>query len=63
VKFARDARRALSAGHLGELLYWEPQSGRTVFGLRGHDAAVSSVAFTPDGRHALTGSMDTTVRL
>src|SRR5262249_37439012 len=31
--------------------------------LRGHDSAVSSVAFSPDGLHVLTASWDKTARL
>ncbi|MCY2995674.1 MAG: DUF4365 domain-containing protein, partial [Planctomycetota bacterium] len=42
---------------------WEVESGRCLCVLVGHTARVLSVAWNPDGRHALSGAADKTVRL
>jgi WD40 repeat protein len=42
---------------------WDLQSGVKVRHLDGHRRTVSSVAVTPDGRRALSGSHDQTLRL
>jgi WD40 repeat protein len=42
---------------------WEVSSGREVRTFQGHTEAVDSVAFSPDGRYALSGSRDQTVKL
>jgi GTPase SAR1 family protein len=42
---------------------WEVESGRCLGVLEGHSASVLSVAWSPDGRRALSGSADKTVRL
>ena len=41
----------------------EASTGERLLELEGHTAVVQSVAFSPDGRYALSGSRDTTVRL
>jgi WD40 repeat protein len=48
---------------LGVTAYiWDVQTGRTSV-LTGHSGAVTSVAFSPDGRRLLTGSNDRTARI
>jgi len=42
---------------------WEADSGRPLATFQGYNGAVSSVAFSPDGRRVLTGSVDRTARL
>jgi WD40 repeat protein len=42
---------------------WELGTGREVRRFTGHEAAVYSVALTPDGRYVVSGSSDGTVRL
>src|SRR5262249_40449192 len=47
----------------GEARLWEVASGKTVLRLDAHTDTVTSVAFSPDGKHLATGSFDTTARL
>ena len=42
---------------------WEVATGEEVFRLEGHTDAVVSLAFSPDGRRGLSGSIDTSLRL
>src|SRR5262249_3177418 len=42
---------------------WDTESGKEIGGLLGHLASVTCVACTPDGRYAISGSLDCTVRL
>ncbi len=39
------------------------ETGKAIFTLKGHNASVSSVAFSPDGRNLATGSMDNTAKI
>ncbi len=51
---------AVAAGETG-LIHWvEMATGRTIVALQGHEAAVRSLAFSPDGTRLLSGSRDTT---
>lgn len=45
------------------LLLWRLADGEVVSKLPGHQAAVTTIAFSKDGRRMLTGSLDKTVRL
>jgi len=47
----------------GTLRLWEIATGREIKIFRGHTDTVSSVAFSPDGRYALSGSTDKTLKL
>jgi WD40 repeat protein len=42
---------------------WDIKTGKERATLRGHRDLVSDVAFSPDGRHLVTGSYDRTVRV
>jgi serine/threonine protein kinase len=45
------------------LVLWEGKAEREAARFRGHTAKIMSAAFSPDGRCALSGSMDKTMRL
>ncbi len=45
------------------LRLWEAASGRELARFEGHSKWVTSVAFSPDGRHIISGSWDNTLRL
>jgi WD40 repeat protein len=42
---------------------WDAATGKAVATLAGHIAAVTAVAFSPDGTRVVTGSGDNTARL
>ena len=42
---------------------WDAQTGRKLLTLKGHNAGVSSVAFSPDGARIITGSWDNTAKV
>jgi WD40 repeat protein len=43
--------------------WWDLESGRVIKSLEAHSYSVNSVAFSPDGKTALSGSRDATTRL
>ena len=60
-----DPRRPPRALGLGgpNAAAWDLESGQTIRTLEGHTCWVSAVAITPDGRRAVSGSEDRTLRL
>ncbi len=72
VAFAPDGRSIVSGscgvleeGYCvrGELLLWDADNGTLLRQLEGHDDAVQSVAFSPDGRSIVSGAADGTLLL
>ena len=69
--FSPDGTRVLSGGAMpGEgalegatLKLWDVESGQEVRSFQGHTRRVKSVAFSPNGRLALSGSTDGTARI
>jgi hypothetical protein len=62
--FSPDARRALVAGPgAATFQLWDVEGGKLLGDLAGHTEDVLALAFSQDGRQALSGSRDTTVRL
>ena len=62
VAISRDGRLALSAGGW-VVRVWDLPSGQCLRTLQGHKSIVNTVAITPDGRYAVSGSDDETLRV
>ena len=62
VAVSHDGRYAL-AGCNETVRLWEMATGKQLRVFRGHESAVTNVAFSPDGELALSGSEDGTIRL
>jgi WD40 repeat protein len=45
------------------IVVWQAQTGKRMNRPPGHEGAVTSLAYTSDGRHIISGSVDRTVRL
>ena len=54
--FNADGNRIASASGDKTVKVWDAQTGTEMFTLRGHTAAVRSVAFSPDGKHIASAS-------
>jgi WD40 repeat protein len=59
------AMRSSSSGDEGQesgILLWDARSGRLLKKLRGHEAGVTALSFTPDGRWLVSSSYDGSIR-
>jgi WD40 repeat protein len=73
VALSHDGRLALSGGAWGPpndrfppsepLLLWDMEKGKLIRALRGHKGTVWSVAFSPDGKLAISSSRDKTIKI
>jgi len=57
------SKNAVVPGEVTPVRLWDVTSGREVFCFRGHQDAIFSVAFSPSGARAISGSWDGTIRL
>lgn len=62
--FSLDGKRVLTDDQeSSDLLLWDVESGKEVFRLTGHTLPAQSLAFSQDGRRAVSGGLDKTVRV
>jgi WD40 repeat protein len=61
--FSADGRRLLAGLHRGEIYLGDLERKTQLGRLTGHAGAVTSVAFSPDGRFAISGGADHSVRV
>ncbi len=59
----RTVRRLATADLEGRWKLWDLDTGRELFSSPDHTGAILSVAFSPDGRRAASGSVDKTAKL
>jgi WD40 repeat protein len=60
-----DGKYAISQNNKGKvktIRYWDLTTGKTIHILKGHKKYITSVAISPDGKYALSGSFDKTIR-
>jgi WD40 repeat protein len=71
VAFAPDSKTFVSTGDPAPnskdtdnlVILWDAATAKFVRQFRGHTGGVQSAAFSPDGTHLVTGSIDKTIRL
>jgi WD40 repeat protein len=65
VRFSPDGRRAISSGWYVDktISLWDIETGKVIRVMQGHDDGIYCVAFSPDGRHVLSGGFKGSLRL
>ena len=63
VAYSADGARVIAGGENGVAMIFDVATGEPLVRYLGHTAAIRSVALSPDGRRALTGSNDRTAKL
>lgn len=64
IAFSSDGRFLISGNaYSTALLMWDASSGKLVRSFEGHTRGIGSVAFTPDGRKAISASRDGTIKI
>jgi len=61
--FSQDERLAVTASSDGPVLVWDLDSGREIGRLAGHDRWITTLDLSSDGRYALSGAYDQTIRI
>jgi WD40 repeat protein len=61
--YAPDGRFLATGDVDGVVRLWDPETGKLLRALTGHQSAVRSLGFTPDGRELASGSSDGTIVL
>jgi WD40 repeat protein len=56
-------RLIATAGEDSAVKVWDSRTGKLIHSFRGHEGLVSSLAFSRDGHHLVSGSRDTTVKV
>src|SRR5262249_28666954 len=56
-------KRILTAGNESAVRLWDVDTGRQTNALPAHDAAIRTLAFTPDGSTIVSGSSDWSIRV
>ena len=63
VAYSPDGKLLAAGGKSGEVFLWKAKAGEQPRKLSGHKGWINSIAFSPDGKHLLTSSLDATAAI